>query len=46
MHSNSFFCLQDTPEEWRNVFYVCAGFCVLGLVVFASFARGEIQERG
>lgn len=36
--------LQDTPEEWRNVFYLCAGFCVVGMVVFGCFSSGEIQE--
>ncbi|XP_071109883.1 uncharacterized transporter slc-17.2-like [Haliotis cracherodii] len=32
-----------TQEEWRNVFYVCGGFCVLGTVVFGTQARGELQ---
>ncbi|XP_071110386.1 uncharacterized transporter slc-17.2-like [Haliotis cracherodii] len=32
-----------TQEEWRNVFYVCAGFCVLGTLVFGTQARGELQ---
>ncbi|XP_071109650.1 uncharacterized transporter slc-17.2-like isoform X1 [Haliotis cracherodii] len=32
-----------SQEEWRNVFYVCAGFCVLGIVVFGTQARGELQ---
>ncbi|XP_046559193.1 uncharacterized transporter slc-17.2-like isoform X1 [Haliotis rubra] len=32
-----------TQEEWRNVFYVCAGFCVIGIVVFGTMARGELQ---
>ncbi|CAG2223698.1 SLC17A5 [Mytilus edulis] len=34
----------DTQEEWRNVFYVCAAFCVVGIVVFGLFSSGEIQE--
>ncbi|CAC5356926.1 SLC17A5 [Mytilus coruscus] len=34
----------DTQEEWRNVFYVCAAFCVVGMVVFGFFSSGEIQE--
>ncbi|CAG2223697.1 SLC17A5 [Mytilus edulis] len=34
----------DSPEEWRNVFYVCAAFCVVGMVVFGFFSSGEIQE--
>ncbi|XP_067658752.1 uncharacterized transporter slc-17.2-like [Haliotis asinina] len=32
-----------TQEEWRNVFYVCAGFCALGTLVFGTLARGEVQ---
>ncbi|XP_046556711.1 uncharacterized transporter slc-17.2-like [Haliotis rubra] len=32
-----------TQEEWRNVFYVCAGFCALGTLVFSTLARGELQ---
>ncbi|XP_046577944.1 uncharacterized transporter slc-17.2-like [Haliotis rubra] len=32
-----------TQEEWRNVFYVCAGVCVLGTVVFGTMAQGEPQ---
>ncbi|CAG2223700.1 SLC17A5 [Mytilus edulis] len=34
----------DTQEEWRNVFYVCAAFNVLGIVVYGCLSRGEIQE--
>ncbi|KAL4221287.1 hypothetical protein ACF0H5_019550 [Mactra antiquata] len=33
-----------TPEEWRNVFYVCAGFDILGIIVFGLFASGELQD--
>ncbi|CAC5398744.1 SLC17A5 [Mytilus coruscus] len=33
----------DTQEEWRNVFYVCAGFCLFGTIIYGSFARGEVQ---
>lgn len=40
----SFIFKQDTQEEWRNVFYVCAGFTVLGAVVFGVFSSGEVQE--
>ncbi|XP_071109026.1 uncharacterized transporter slc-17.2-like [Haliotis cracherodii] len=32
-----------TQEEWRNMLYVCGGFCVLGMVVFGSLAQGELQ---
>ncbi|XP_071144720.1 sialin-like isoform X2 [Mytilus edulis] len=34
----------DTSEEWRNVFYVCAAFCLLGTLVFGGLARGEVQD--
>jgi anaerobic C4-dicarboxylate transporter len=40
----SFIFKQDTQEEWRNVFYVCAGFTVFGAVVFGLFVSGEVQE--
>ena len=33
-----------TQEEWQHVFLVCSAFAVLGTIVFALFARGEIQE--
>ena len=37
-------CLfQNTQAEWRNVFYVCAAFDVLGIIVFGLFASGEMQ---
>lgn len=37
-------CLfQNTQTEWRNVFYVCAAFDVLGIIVFGLFASGEMQ---
>ncbi|XP_046343617.2 uncharacterized transporter slc-17.2-like [Haliotis rufescens] len=32
-----------TQEEWRNVFYVCGGVCILGTLVFGTQARGELQ---
>ena len=35
---------QNTQQEWRNVFYVCAAFDVLGIIVFGLFASGEMQE--
>ncbi|XP_052061714.1 uncharacterized transporter slc-17.2-like [Mytilus californianus] len=34
----------DTQEEWRNVFYVCAVFYLIGIIVFGGFARGEVQS--
>ncbi|XP_046558800.1 uncharacterized transporter slc-17.2-like [Haliotis rubra] len=37
------FTPNKTQEEWRNVFYVCGGFCLLGTVVFGTQARGEVQ---
>ncbi|CAC5419728.1 SLC17A5 [Mytilus coruscus] len=35
---------KDTQEEWRNVFYVCAVFYLIGIIVFGGFARGEVQS--
>ena len=35
---------QNTQQEWRNVFYVCAAFDVLGIIVFGMFASGEMQS--
>lgn len=34
----------NTQEEWRNVFYVCAGFTVFGAIIFATFVSGEVQD--
>ncbi|VDI22642.1 Hypothetical predicted protein [Mytilus galloprovincialis] len=36
--------LLDTAEEWRHMFYVCAGVCLLGIVGYGCFASGEVQE--
>ncbi|XP_060073733.1 sialin-like [Ylistrum balloti] len=33
----------DTPEEWRNVFYVCAAFDLFGALVFGMFGVGELE---
>ena len=38
------FFFQDTQEEWRNVFYVCGAFCIVGTVVFGCFSSGDVQE--
>lgn len=35
---------QGTPEEWQKVFYVWAAIFVIGVILFAVFARGEIQD--
>ncbi|ESO85177.1 hypothetical protein LOTGIDRAFT_167964 [Lottia gigantea] len=32
-----------SQEEWRIVFYVCGGFCLLGAVVFGFFARTDLE---
>ncbi|KAK6174796.1 hypothetical protein SNE40_013375 [Patella caerulea] len=32
-----------TQEEWRNVFYVCGGVCLLGATVFGLFARTDLE---
>ncbi|XP_045163065.2 uncharacterized transporter slc-17.2-like isoform X2 [Mercenaria mercenaria] len=34
----------NTPEEWRNVFYVCAGFDAFGILIFCLFGSGELQD--
>ncbi|KAH9523364.1 hypothetical protein Btru_039835 [Bulinus truncatus] len=33
-----------SSEEWRNVFYVCAGCAMFGAVVYQMLADGELQE--
>ncbi|KAH9523357.1 hypothetical protein Btru_039827 [Bulinus truncatus] len=33
-----------TAEEWRNVFYVCAGNAAFGAVVYLILADGELQK--
>ncbi|XP_059139528.1 sialin-like isoform X2 [Physella acuta] len=33
-----------SQEEWRNVFYICGGLCLLGTLVFGAFAVGEEEE--
>ncbi|CAL1531041.1 unnamed protein product [Lymnaea stagnalis] len=33
-----------TQEEWRNVFYICGGLCLLGTIVFGGFAVGEVEK--
>lgn len=30
--------------EWRYVFFVCAGFDLIGAIVFGLFASGTIQD--
>ena len=37
------YIFQGTSEEWRSVFYICAGLSVLGIVVFGTLSTGEIQ---
>ena len=34
---------QGTQEQWRNVFYLCAGLSLLGEVVYVLFASSEPQ---
>lgn len=38
-----FIYMQQTAEEWRNVFFVCFGFNILGIIIYALFASGEVQ---
>ncbi|KAJ8320002.1 hypothetical protein KUTeg_001589 [Tegillarca granosa] len=33
----------QSPEEWRNVFYVCAGFDLFGALMFGFFSSGELE---
>ncbi|XP_014781935.1 uncharacterized transporter slc-17.2 isoform X2 [Octopus bimaculoides] len=33
-----------TQEEWQIVFVLCASICVCGAMLYATMARGEIQE--
>lgn len=33
----------NTAEEWRSVFFVCAAVAIFGAVVFGIFAKGEVQ---
>ena len=37
------FRMQDTPEEWRNVFYVSAAFYICGIIIYGCLVSGEIQ---
>ncbi|CAC5399523.1 SLC17A5 [Mytilus coruscus] len=34
----------DTREEWRNVFYVCAGCNIIGALIFGSLSSGNVQH--
>lgn len=36
--------LQRTAEEWRHVFYLCFALAILGAILFAVFADGELQS--
>ncbi|CAG2206036.1 SLC17A5 [Mytilus edulis] len=33
----------DTREEWRNVFYVCAGCNIIGALIFGLLSSGSVQ---
>ncbi|ESO82092.1 hypothetical protein LOTGIDRAFT_135330, partial [Lottia gigantea] len=35
--------VEDTPEEWKYVFWVVAGLNIVGAVFFVMFAQGEVQ---
>ncbi|GAB1606396.1 sialin-like [Argonauta hians] len=32
-----------TQEQWQNVFYVCSGFCVFGVIIFGLCAKGTVE---
>ncbi|KAK6165948.1 hypothetical protein SNE40_022752 [Patella caerulea] len=34
---------EDTAEEWKGVFWIVAALNVVGAIIFAIFAQGEIQ---
>lgn len=31
-------------DEWKIVFYITAGFCVCGSIVFGIFGKGTVQS--
>ncbi|XP_059615167.1 sialin-like [Phlebotomus argentipes] len=33
-----------TPAEWKTVFYIGVGFCIVGTVFYAIFGKGTVQE--
>ncbi|KAJ8309630.1 hypothetical protein KUTeg_012820 [Tegillarca granosa] len=35
---------REEHEEWRVVFFVCAGFGVFGSLIFGLFASGELED--
>ncbi|XP_052760333.1 uncharacterized transporter slc-17.2-like isoform X2 [Mya arenaria] len=35
---------ENTPDQWRTVFFTCAGFDAFGILIFGIFASGEMQE--
>ena len=35
--------LQQTIDAWNNVFYISAGFYVLGALIFVTFGRTSVQ---
>lgn len=37
------YLFQDTREEWRNVFYVCAGCNIIGALIFGLLSSGSVQ---
>ncbi|XP_059615153.1 vesicular glutamate transporter 3-like [Phlebotomus argentipes] len=39
-----FIVRNGTQDEWKIVFYISTGFCILGTVIYAMFAKGSVQE--
>lgn len=39
-----FIAQNGTQDEWRVIFYIAVGFCIIGSVVFAIFGKGSIQK--
>ena len=40
---NTLFSEQQTPEEWRIVFFITAGVYAIGIVGYLLLASGELQ---
>ena len=36
-------CAQNTIDEWRMLYWVSAGILLLGAVLFALMASGDVQ---
>uniref|UniRef100_A0A1B0CSX1 Major facilitator superfamily (MFS) profile domain-containing protein n=2 Tax=Lutzomyia longipalpis TaxID=7200 RepID=A0A1B0CSX1_LUTLO len=41
---SGFIVRNGTLNEWKVVFYISAGICIIGMTVFTLFGEGEVQE--